>query len=176
PRGDLSGDEGAAAARAGAAVRPRSSDPEVMEGGARRAAAARGPGVVADSATPRHAPVLARPRQPRALDPLGAPQALVAAVHEGLRRHRLLARGVLHARRDRRALRRHDEAHRARPRPACGGGAWHHVLGPQARGPHRAADGRAGDRRGRVLLRLLTALPAAARRQLIGTTNDLVTL
>jgi hypothetical protein len=84
------------AARTSPRRRPHSShstrstpDPEVVEGAAGWPATARGFHLVADPAARWHAPILARPRQPGALEPLGTAQALVAAVPEGLWRNRL---------------------------------------------------------------------------------------
>ena len=90
-------------------------DSEVVEGAAGWAATALGHHLVADPAARWDAPVLARPRQPGALDPLGAAQALVAAVPEGFWRNRLLARDLFHGRRHRGDVRRHEPPKRHRP-------------------------------------------------------------
>src|ERR671934_1709061 len=111
------------------AVERQTVDPEVLEGAARGPTAPRGPVLVADPSARGHAAVLARPRQPGALDPVRAAQALVAAVPEGLRWHWLLARGVLHAGRDRRDLQRRGQADRHSAVRSHAAGARRHVLG-----------------------------------------------
>ena len=123
-------------------------------------ATARGFHLVADPAARWDAPVLARPRQPGALEPLGAAQAVVAAVPEGLRRNRPLARDLLHGRRHRGDLRRHEPTDR--PGPLCPGAASarRNVLGAAQGRAQRAVDGRARDHRGGVLPRLASR-PAA---------------
>src|SRR6476646_10280776 len=121
PRRVLPRHSRAASARDAALAWAGAPDPEVVQGAAGWPATARGFHLVADPAARRDAPVLARPRQPGALEPLGAAQAVVAAVSEGLRRNRPLARDLLHGRRHRSDLRRYEPTDR--PGPLCPGAA-----------------------------------------------------
>ena len=64
-----------------------------------RPSAARGPGLLAHPSPRWNAPVLARLRVAGALGAVGAASEVVAGIRARLGRHRVLARGVLHARR-----------------------------------------------------------------------------
>ena len=127
--------------------------PEIQKswkGAAGWPATARGFHLVADPAARRDAPVLTRPRQPAALEPLGAAQAVVAAVPEGLWRN--LASGTRPHFMGGGIEAIYDDMNRptglarfAPVRPARGA-----MFSARRRAP-RAVDGRARDHRGGVL-------------------------
>src|SRR6266487_2760576 len=95
PRGDLPGDEGQLGEGLDDPHLLRLEDPQVGRRAARRSAAAREPAAVAVPAARGDAPVLARLRLARALGPVLAAPAVVAAVPARQGRHRLLARDLL---------------------------------------------------------------------------------
>jgi hypothetical protein len=104
--------------------------------------------LVANPAARWDAPVLARPRQPGALEPLGAA------------RNRPLARDLLHGRRHGSDLRRHEPTDRPGPLRPGAASARRNVLGAAQGRAQRAVDGRTRDHRGGVLPRLASR-PAA---------------
>src|SRR5215831_4537224 len=100
PGGHLPRDAGERLVRAEDAAGLRAAHRRSGEGGATRTPAARARRLLAPPAERGNAPVLEGLRQPRALGPLRASCRLVEGVPPRLGRDGVLARGLLHARRN----------------------------------------------------------------------------